>query len=284
MQLLRADEFHPEPDDTVFRERVVGRIVAVMLFTAIGVAWMLAPLARWLVVPAWIGWAVAFVFGMPCLLVGALSMRPVWRGLARDHWVLRVRQSGIALCLRSYLNADPARGGTCVAWIPSTEIRCVRRGSVTRHLPEHRSGTRREDETYLDIELTHASTTELVHALAQERANPRPGRAHFSASCIRLARPDAIRVTWRDAHVALRPGLARALDALAASATVADAAPHADVDARLLDEKASDDCVLELCEKGARIEAIQVLRQKRGMDLTSAKKLVDELCSGTRAA
>jgi hypothetical protein len=271
VELLRPDEFASEPGDLVHRETLFGRVAVVAVFALIGAGWTSLPLF----VRPWgfLGWLP----GLVCLGIAALAWPGVRRGFGREHWAVRLRPGGIALRLRSYLNDDLPAEDPVVCWIPGAEIRALRRGRTERIVPgdDH---DRHLTEHYLDIELTHASTAELAAALARERAACRRGRAHHHVYPVRLAAPDVVRVTWRDPHLALRPGLGRALEFLARHQRLAEPS-ESSLNWRELSDAQVDDLVLELCTMGSRMEAVELLRVRRGWDLTRARSFVEELAA-----
>jgi hypothetical protein len=271
MQLLRSIDFRPRPDDRVFCEGVVGRIVVALVFLAIS--------ALWLAVPAVAGpWGyAAWTLGLPLFGLSLVALRGALRGLGGQTWVVRARPDGILLHLRSYLNGPASEAERVIAWIPREEIRRIRACTRSLRLPEDR----REDvvwrERHLELELVHANTGELERALALERRPRRRGRAHFGAHAVSLPRPDLVRVAWRGPTIALRPGLERAREHLAERFPTEPLGAVVDVNWRHLDEAGIDALVRELCLRGSRIEAMQLLAVRRGWPWKRAKEFVDEL-------
>jgi hypothetical protein len=277
VQLLSADRFVPESTDRVFREPVLPRIVLLLVFGAIGAGWCALPL----VVGPWglCGW----IPGLPCLLVAALPARGVLRGLRGGHWVVRIRREGLALHLRSYLNADLPRGDEVVLWIPRAEIAALHALRRRRRVP-HEDGDWVAREEALEIRLTHERTAELERALERERKPANPQRTHHKVHHVRVSAPGRLLVTWRSPHAALRPGLKRALAALAHDYPLEAPAEERIADWRALDPAAFDDLVLDLCEQGDTFTCIRLLRRRHGWSTTEAKRFVDELASGRSAA
>jgi hypothetical protein len=276
MDLLRPADFPLEENDRVFHEPVLGRVVLVLLFGGLGIAWTVLPM---LAGPAgFLGWIV----GLPCLLVSALITPGVLRGLRGGHWVVRLRREGLALHLRSYLNADLPPDDPVVLWIERAEIAALVPLRQRRTLPGG-DGDRTMVEERLEIRLVHARTAELAQALKRERTPRDRGRSHYHAHGVRLAAVDRIELTWRSANFLLRPGLKRFLRAAEVDYRIEDLRASRLDDWRELDARAFDDLVLELCEQGDRFTAIRLLRERHGWHLTEARHFVDEL-SGRREA
>lgn len=270
MDLLRPSDFRVEENDRVFREPALGRIFLVVLFGGLGIAWTALPV---LAGPAgFFGW----LFGLPCLLASALGAPGVLRGLRAGHWVVRLRREGIALHLRSYLNADLPADDPVVLWIDRREIAALVPLRQRKTLPSS-DGDATMIETRLEIRLTHARTAELAQALKRERSPGNRGRTHHHSYGVRVSASDRVEVTWRSAHYALRPGLARFLAAAEADYPVEDLRKERLEDWRELDARAFDDLVLERCEQGDHFGAIRLLRQRHGWSTTEARQFVDEL-------
>jgi hypothetical protein len=271
VELLRADQFVPEPGDLVHRESLVGRVVVLAVFACIAAGWLGVPLLAgpW----GFLAWPVGLL--MLCAVVPIAA--GVRRGFRPGHWAVRLRPSGIALRLRSYLNDDLPAGDPTVCWIPVGEIHSVRRGRTQRVVP----GQRRDQllvEQHLDIQLAHAATQALAEALTRERQAPRRGRAHHQVHPVRLVRPDVVRVTWRDPRIALQPGLDGAMEFLLRYVRVEEPLASAQ-DWRELSDEGVDELVLELASMGSRLEAVKLLHVRRGMELAHAREFVDQLAA-----
>jgi hypothetical protein len=277
VDLLTDDAFVPESADRTFREPVIGRIVLLVIFLAIGVGWCALPL----VVGPW-GF-LAWIVGVPCILVSVLPARGVLRGRRGGQWVVRVRRAGLALHIRSYLNADLPLEDAVVVWIPRAEIASLHAVRRKRHMP-HDDGDWVAREEALEIRLTHGRTDELAHALERERCPQNRRRTHHKAHHLRVTGPDRLLLTWRSPHAALRPGLKRALEALSLHFPLEAPTDERVVDWRKLEPPGFDDLVLDLCEQGDTFTCIRLLRERHGLSLTEARRFVDELAGGQRAA
>ncbi len=272
MELLRHDQLTLDPGDVVHREAVVGRVIVLAVFASIATGWLILPLF----VGPWgmLGWPIGALL--------AFCVANLWPGVRRGfgprHWAVRLRSNGIAVRIRSYLNDDLAADDPTVCWIPSAEIRSIRCDRTRRLLP----GSRHRDllvvEQHLDVELVHDRTQRLGEALARERRSSRRGRAHHSVYPVRVVSPNVVRITWRDPRLALRPGLHHALAFLGRHYRVEEPLARS-VDWRKASEKEVDDLVLELCVMGSRMEAVSVLRLRRGMALEEARRLVEQLAA-----
>ena len=277
MELLRESEFRCEPTDRVFREGALGRVAVLVIFGGIGAALCALPIV------AGAKGFVAWLPGLPCLLAAGLGWRRVVRGLRVDHWAVRLRREGIALHLRSYLNADLPADDEVILWIPRGEVRALR--PVRRRLVV--AGDDGDDvshEEVVELELTHDAPETLAAALQRERVPTVRYRTHHMVHLVRLVAPDRIEVMWRSPRGALRPRLARFAETASVEFTVEEAVARRDAPWRALDSKAFDDLVLDRCEAGDVFTAIRLLRDRHGWSLGEAREFVDELRGDRPAA
>lgn len=277
MELLRVDQFQTESTDRVFREPALGHACLLLFFGACGVGFCALPI----LVGAW--GLFAWLPGSICLLAAGLGARGVLGGLLRPHWVVRVRDAGIALHLRSYLNADLPLSDEVVLWIPRSEVAALRPLRRKYQAPSD-DGDYTVREALLEIALTQPAPESLRLALERERAPADRRRTHHKVHLVRQTAPDRIEVTWRSPRGVLRPGLKRFLAAAELDYTVAEPAARQTGAWRELDAAGFDDLVLELCEGGDLFTAVRLLRKRHGWSLVDARRFVDELTGGRRAA
>jgi hypothetical protein len=271
MLLERAELWKPR-DGRAFKTSPWGGLVMAVLFAG-GTAAVISG-AIWGTL-GWMGWVFAVPFGLFALLM----IKAAGRSFGAANWVLIVKDTGLAVKIRSHLNSDLPHRDPVVAWIPREEIRAVRRVDGSRKVMSGGQGsvTRTVSTVALDILLTHQKTEELAAACKRERSFRGEGRAHFNHYPVLLPEPGVIRIPWGSQRQGIRPGIAAVLELLRESYPLEAELTRPEQDWRVVEGKELDDLVLELVEAGDKIGAVKLLRLRAGMSLSEARRFVDEL-------
>ena len=278
MKLLRPSELKLPPDQPVFRQsRLAGTIRGVGLcavFLAAGPLW-------WVLGAPWFIW-------VPCLAVGALVALLLPRSVValyrKSNWVLAIHSKAVWLNLRSPFNHHLPDGQTVVR-LETSEIQNVSIYSEKYSTPNSEGGSTRWAMKFLRLNLTHTDTQELVEALEQERTRkPVPGRFGGSSMTLHypvsVPEPGMILMAWRGSTMEdhVTPCANRATELLAAAGvrvgepTLLQRRDWAQLQGAELDSR-----VKEMALAGHSIEAVELLRLRRGLGLTEANRRVEEL-------
>ena len=275
MFMYRADKFERPPTGRVFRQSRVAHTVLPLLIWGGAIALAIGPyrwgLSYWVL----IGTAFLSLLGLP--LFG--FCRRVW---SKRNWTMVIGDDALYLNIRSFGNLHFDGGDTTVAQIPFTDIEWARRYSV--RLSESTSdGQATWTRHTLELKV-RCDTSELELACFDEQANKGPKRGfgvtwHTRSNHVpmRVPEPGMIRVMFRGRADLLRPGLGRALTALAPRAAIDEAmkVDKSDLDAMTEDEFAA--MVLDRCDRGQKISAVRLLRERYGYSLKEAMRFVDEI-------
>ena len=281
MKLLRPSEIKLPSDLAIFRQsRLAGTIGASVLsavFLAAGPVWMLLG-APWFI---WV----------PCLAVAPLILLIFPRSIAalyrKSNWILALDRNAVWINLRSHLNHHFPEGQTVVR-LDLSEIANASIYSEKYSTPSPESGSTRWSMKSLQLKLSHTDTQGLVTALEQERnRQPVPGKFLGSSSWalhfpVSVPEPGMIRIAWRGSTMEdhVTPCASRAIDLLAAAGVpVEESTLIQQMDWPQLEGAELQSRVRDLARAGQQIEAVKLLRQRQGLDLTEATRRVQELAA-----
>jgi hypothetical protein len=278
MKLLRPNELKLSPEGPIFRQsRFAGTLQGVGLcavFLAAGPVW-------WLLGAPWFIWAACLAVG---IFVALLLPRSVIALYRKSNWVLAVHGKAVWINLRSPFNHHLPDGQTVVR-LETSDIENVSIYSQKYSTPNSDGGSTSWAMKSLRFKLTHTDTQGLTEALEQERLRqPVPGRfggsgmtLHYPVS---VPEPGLILVAWRGStmndHVT--PSAGRATEMLAAKGlpvgepTLLRRRDWAELQGAELDSR-----VKEMALAGKAIEAVELLRLRRGLGLAEAKRRVEDL-------
>jgi hypothetical protein len=242
-----------------------------------------APAFCWWAQAPW--WATALCAALPILLTG--PMVGMWRRRGRaENWVLALYRDGIWLNLRDcdYLDAP---SGTSVVFVPYGEIASARRYFHRYTTPSSDNGDTLHKDVYLELQLQSANIDEVRQALDEERRLQPPTRSYFHGVVtmstkrtqfpVELEPDGRLRVKFTVSSYGLRPSLKKVLAKLQQFVDVeADAASQL-ADWNKLDGAESDELVRRLVKNGQQIDAIRLLKERKGLSTSEANRLVDEL-------
>ena len=242
----------------------------------VGIALLLAALALVIWPLRETGWQFHWLLLIPGLsaiilmAIGRFALRSFFASRRPESWRLRWSSGVLYLRFRSYLNAGFAADTPTVVELSRREIDWLRARQETLDVPDDHGGWgRRRRHRWLEIALRGVDLEPLKEALAAEakRRDGRGGRVNdYPLSLTRegtlrlpLGRPEAV-VEMLSAFHSVRP---------------AEVGEAADFAAMSRDQR--EDHVLALAAAGNDIAAIKAAREVYGLDLTEAKRLVDEL-------
>lgn len=270
MQLLQERQVEPRPGDLVFRQsrRHAGATAAAFGGIAGAIAGAIA--AGWL--PGLFWFSVAIIGFVALLALGQFraALRP-------SNWIVIARDDQVLVKFRSYQNHHFDPDVPTVMAIDHRELAAAR---VRRQQMETSMGDGTTKWTQVDVELRFVNehTDELVRSIDEERRRTAPPGIVTSYSRhapVSLPRPDVLRIAWRGRSDRVAPDAEMLLAHLPPS--VATDAVEVDRTTDHLSDDAIDALVLDLAESGAVLDAVRILRERYGYDLTEAKQFVDQL-------
>ncbi len=151
MRLLRLSEVHPSPEDRVFRYS-----------PALVAAWSLGIvcIAAALVLVEWEGrtrsaYYIAYYVSGVLLLSVFLMRRFLLARLRPSNWLARIRNDGLFIQFRSYLNYHLPADDLTVVFIPYQEIRSARLVRERTKIPGH-DGISTQTRRLVELELAGA--------------------------------------------------------------------------------------------------------------------------------
>ncbi|GEM_PF-5655655 len=224
----------------------------------------------------WIGgWMALFA---KFLLRHARSAR------AAHGWVLRLSRDGLQVNLRSHLNLHFDQQAPAVLVMPRRRIRWLRIVDERGQRAQVASSDRLQQTTirrrFLDIACD--TEPELIQAaLTEERQRTGPGlfgRSRYKNSAVRwLDDERVLRVAWRDETNRLRPSLEAVEAFLRPLFRFAADSDRREADIRSIGRAEQEDRLTAMVARGDDLEAIKLARLLYGMDLTEARRFVQEL-------
>ena len=270
MRVVPAADVAPAPGERVFRYSPARAVLGAALFAVAGGALLVAAPA------GGPGWICDGIGGL--LLLGVVVTHQfVLARFLPSNWLVRLRDDGLYVQLRSYLNHRFPAGDPTVLVLPFEEVQSAR---LVRERMEVRTQHEVSEQRRRLIELAvSGDTTALAQALAAEVAR-QPGDGvstvyrHYP---VRLVSPSTIRIEW-----GVLPRAEALLDAL--SRRTAIAAPLDVVeDLSRLDgasAEAQEAALRTLVATGQTVAAIDAVRRLHRCSLAEAKATVDRLAAG----
>jgi len=254
MKLLPNDDGVASAGGVRFRHSPLGPAVLLLicLCGAVGVEW-------WLISDgAYVGAAVMGLAWTAGVLV-ALGWLLVT--LAKTNWVLVVAKGGLYVNLRSYLNRKAARCVGEVAHIAFSEIKHVHKTSIRSEMTREDGQTATQHHHRLDIVLRQEDTEAVRQAVASLAAAVPKLQLRYQHSPVLLPNARTLRIEW------VR-GMTKCLE------------QFVKVESPLLVQKSDNDAesaIISRVECGNIIDAVRLVRQRYGMNLTEAKEFVQQL-------
>lgn len=276
MRLTSPDEIPKTRVRASFGHRPWGALVALALCSG-GAAFL--GFVAWRAWLAWPWWA--WIPAAPVLLLGVLLewvvlgalLNAVLACFRAGNWVAKVGDDGLWLKLRSYQNEHFGGDDPTVVFVPFDELRAA--GKVVE-LSQRRIDDAPATLTrpMLDLHVA-APTGELAAAVERERTRRAPerrflflatrSRAHHVP--VMVPAEGVVRVEWRGKRLlALLPSFVERLPQVRVRVGECGGRP-ADV----------RDAARELAQRGDRLAAVALVRERLGVGLGEAVRLVDAL-------
>lgn len=214
--------------------------------------------------------------GIPSLIIAWIALWTFRSTLKPSNWVLRAHREGLYVKFRSLHNHHFPADDPIVLLIPRHAVAWLR---------GHRREGRREGsqqgesygvkESFLEIKLKAADTAELARRLAGEGRH----RAGWTArhAPLRLAGDGLLRIDWRVSQGALAPNIDQAMRILSRSYPAHLPETSRETPAADLDRAGQEARIVELMQRGERIQAIKLTRRLYGMSTTEAHTFVNGL-------
>jgi hypothetical protein len=219
---------------------------------------------------------IALVCGVAALCYGSMARA----AFGEANWILRYGPDGVLIKFRSYLNAHFPDDEPTVVWISTQEIDSVRKRTEVHSAPRHDDPSRRMRNVLIDLRLRSLDTDALHEAIEREKRAepPRSGLVSSKAIHVPVWVPErgVIRLAWRGAGGWITPNADRALEILSRTLRVEDPQGRK-TDWRTPRGRDLDAHILELCERGETIDALAIVQRRYGMNLSQARRFIDEL-------
>lgn len=227
-------------------------------------------------------WVMVVILGLISLLfVGMLRA-----AMGPDNWVVKFDGSTLAFKFRSYLNRHfPAEDRVVAVFSPS-EFERVRKTVELVDVPSAKGGqATRQTWVSLDFEIRdEAAARQLDAAIREELARQAPkigrGRTKHHHAPMRIVEGRTLRVHWKSPRDYVRPGVDTALRDLGAGLRVEAEQSGSGRRWEELAEADREGYILELAQRGNRMEAVRLARELHGLELRESRLYVDELVRG----
>jgi hypothetical protein len=267
---------------------IVGRVCrqsrTISIFGTLAMMAMLAALPAYLVIIARPSMWISFpVLSFASLMVMWLTGRLV-NAFRSTNWLMRIAPDGLWINLRSYLNREFAPAAT-VLFVPYTEIATVNEYRIKRSEKDN-DGTTVWTERYLDLRLAEKVPDEVAGEISEERRREVvheylggfvKSRGRNNHVPVLVPDDHTLRLSWRGRSDFIVPSLEKTLRELGGRCTVGESTKKDVADLDKLTGEEVDQMIINCVETGDTFGAIKLLQEKRGFNLTDAKKFVDEL-------
>lgn len=275
MRLLRLQDAQAGPYDRVFRHARMRALIVWLAGFAVAIGLLYRAMSA--------TWVPGYVFGPFVLLFLLLTFRFVAARFHESNWLVRLRDTGLFVQYRSYLNYGLSAADPSVVFIPLGEIASARLVKERLETPDTTKpgGTLTQFLRYVELELT-GDVAPLASALGDERGESAPVEKHWYGSSTTLYRdypvtidtPPFVRIRWDVA-----PGARTFLDALRPHTVIADTVSLKADFTRLqsLGAEEQKTRLQELARRGDVITAAYIARRLYGGGLADAKAVVEGL-------
>lgn len=271
--------YDPAPRSTlVCRYQRWGLLVILATFWGAAVAWW------YLEAPALVTYGVAAL----AALITFPILRTWHKRGRRDNWALAIDPSGVWLNLRDCEYHRAERGETIVH-IPYHEIRSVRRTIERYTLPDQKNDSTKHREDYLEIQLARPEAPRIAERVAAEQRREAPPRKSFgglvttriprTASAIRTAGDDMVRILYSSRTHRLSPRMSRTLTALERYVPIECDVQLSSTSWKSLNETELHDRLRALVAQGRLIDATKLARASKGVSLSEAREFVNSLAA-----
>lgn len=268
------------PGDAVFREARLGRGVFFLLMLVITVGWC-GGLGLLIHEASGGTWAMVGVLAL-IVLVLLFATQILWQAWVRSGlpsaWTLRTASDGLYIKLRSFLNADFPAEDRVVLFVPRRCVRDVQGWTHRSERPESDGrGKVTHFERFIDFRLTVRDLSAVKQALAEEGRRRSPGGSRFSHVSVQVHEGGVLRVVWRGANGALKPGMTAALVRLGQDYAVQHPGQSRQTALEDMARPDKESLIVDLAQSGDTFAAIALAREVYGYTVTEAKIFVDEL-------
>ena len=276
MQLHHWKDVEQMQADHTFRTPAWGMLIlpAILLASCVALVWALV--AGYMPAFFWISVVLIAPFVPLIFYTNFLpSLRPT-------NWVLKVRGDTMYLMLRNFRERHTLEDGPVVISFDFSEIASVGKLSKKISTPSSNGGDTTWTQHSLEIRLREAAPPAFVDALNAERTRRPPAegfvrKKSYYRSPVTMADSRTICILWRGRYEVVKPGIHAALETLTRYVDQHTAEVIDRTNPEHLSDSEFDDLVLALCESGAKIDAIRLLKRHRDYSTSSAKAFVDEL-------
>jgi hypothetical protein len=278
LEFLREDQVPATEMPLVARARGWPLLIMFLVTAPISVAALAVPFVMTGVsgLENVILYGLAVMIGLPMALMAWLSLRSFRATLRPSNWVLQAGDDGLYVKFRSPYNHHLPPDDSVVLFIPRLAVgwlRAHRRKSWwLGSEPGHEHATR---ESYLEIKLKQQDTADLARRLTEERQR-RVGWTAGDAP-LRVLGEDLLRVAWHTHRGSLTPKIDQTIRFLARTYAINLPETSTGAKAAELDSAAQEARLLELVERGERIQAVKLARRLYGFDTTEAHRFVKGL-------
>lgn len=279
MKILPLDEIDLSGSGQIYRQSRAMALVSTLVY---GVVFGGAPFF-WRHVGA--PWPLWLFFGGIAVIVIPLVVSNLLATFRRTNWIVCVRPTEIVINLRSYQDQSLTEIPTVLV-LNDVEIAAARQHTQRYSTPSRNRRSMWHALHSLEIELAHDNSDELASALGAIRRLPQVRKnylgigvstriVHFPVS---LPSANRIRIAWRGGLGNwISPSLAHVLHRLARLTKVADSSHQKNGDWSKVADAELDALIFDLAQSGCKLDAIEILRLRRGYSLTAAHEFVDEL-------
>ena len=276
MRLLRLRDVQTSPVDRVFRYSPMRIGIFSLALACAAVA---------LVLVDWEGrrrstyYVAYYVVGV--LVLGLVLMRRlVLARLRSSNWLVRMRDDGLLIQFRSYLNYHLPGEDVAVVSIPYQDIRSARLLRERTEIPAQ-DGNRKKTRRLVELELA-GDVTPLSKAFAAESAKPGPREKTWHGNVSTLYRHYPVRMVslpFLQVEWSVVPQATVFLDALRTHTKIAPPVAVSEDFLHIgsLSGEEQEKRLHDLDQRGETIAAIQIAARIYGYDLNRAKAFVEGL-------
>ena len=224
-------------------------------------------------IPRWLAYAFSALWGLMAMM-GWMYWR---RGMTKENWRVRLRQDGMWIHLRSHLNGGLPESDRVVLDLPFDEVERFRKTRERGSSPGTEAGTEQITfSTYLDLKVPPSVAEAVRQALVEERERLEKHRKkqwvarHFPVS---VEAGEWLRIAWSG----VRPGIKSLRNLLAGKVVEEPELKLRQAGWSTLSGPELEARILDLAGKGREIEAVSLIRQKYGYNITRAREFLSRL-------
>lgn len=208
-------------------------------------------------------------------LVALFTLSGARAALRSTNWLVKTASDGVYIKFRSYLNHRFPDDGPTILHLAPNDIASVGGATERVTLPNRDGGDLTATLKYLDIRCAHSVPGQIAHAIQYERRRRPPNKrisTKYHDYPVSIVFPDTVRIHW-----AVRPDVNKALDDLGERYGRSDGEAIERTPWNEMSPEEQESLIIELCERGEAVTAIRLARMRYDMNLTEAKRFVDEI-------